>query len=93
MRYKCCIPQKGSWAVGGWEMIGSLWALIVSGLLSPVSLLESTAAMLGTSGAMEMLFQVVGPYTHRHTRLIRYDPLEPQRERVPAWPHGFPGGV
>lgn len=69
MRYKCRIPQKGSWAVGGWEMIGSLWAPIVSGLLSPVSL-ESTATMLGISGAMELLFQVVRPYTPRHTRLI-----------------------
>ncbi|XP_054551431.1 cytosolic carboxypeptidase 4 [Talpa occidentalis] len=47
------------------NLLHCLWALRV--LASSVT----TGAMLGINGAMELLFQVITPYTQRRTRIIR----------------------
>ncbi|XP_055969890.1 cytosolic carboxypeptidase 4 [Sorex fumeus] len=49
----------------GQNLLHCLWVLRAFAASVP------TGAMLGINGAMELLFQVISPYTPRHTRLIR----------------------
>ncbi|XP_054999544.1 cytosolic carboxypeptidase 4 [Sorex araneus] len=49
----------------GQNLLHCLWVLRAFAVSVP------TGAMLGINGAMELLFQVISPYTPRHTRLIR----------------------